>query len=97
MQRATTVSNNLRNRSLSPKRPWRFLERSNDRDVGVEPQATETTIGQIGVELLAQPPLRANAVAVNDDEHPDHQLGIDRWPPIIRYAMLRDGTEFASA
>jgi hypothetical protein len=26
MQRATTVSNSLRNRSLSRKRPWRFFE-----------------------------------------------------------------------
>jgi hypothetical protein len=26
MQRATTVSNSFRNRSLSRKRPWRFLE-----------------------------------------------------------------------
>jgi hypothetical protein len=27
MQRATTVSNSLRGRSLSRKRPWRFLEK----------------------------------------------------------------------
>ena len=30
------------------------------------------------LDLLAQPTFRADAVAVADDEHPDHQLGIDR-------------------
>ena len=50
-------------------------------DVAVEPQPTKPAIGQIEVDLLAQPPLRANAEAVADDQHPDHQLGIDRGPP----------------
>src|ERR1700722_19406185 len=49
-------------------------------DVAVEPQATEPAIGQIEVNLLAQPPLGANAEAVADDEHSNHQLGIDRGP-----------------
>ena len=49
-------------------------------DVAVEPQTTEPAIGQIEVDLLAQPPLRANAEAVADDQHPHHQLGIDRRP-----------------
>ena len=47
-------------------------------DVAVEPQATEPAIGKIEVDLVAQPPLGANAEAVADNEHPDHQLGIDR-------------------
>ena len=33
------------------------------------------------MHFLAQPPLRADAEAVADDQHPDHQLGIDRGPP----------------
>ena len=33
------------------------------------------------MHLLAQPALRADAEAVADDQHPDHQLGIDRRPP----------------
>ena len=49
-------------------------------NVAVEPQPTEPAIGQIEVDLLAQPTLRANAEAVADDQHPDHQLGIDRGP-----------------
>src|ERR1700722_12197816 len=48
------------------------------RDVAIEPQATEPAISQIEVELLAQPPLGANAEAVADNLHPDHQLRIDR-------------------
>ena len=30
------------------------------------------------MDLLAQPALRTNAEAIADDEHSDHQLGIDR-------------------
>ena len=52
-------------------------------DVAVEPQATEPAIGQIEMDLLAQPTLRTNAEAVADDEHSDHQLGIDRGPPDV--------------
>ena len=47
-------------------------------DVAIEPQATEPAIGQTEVDLLAQPAFRANAEAVADDQHPDHQLRIDR-------------------
>ena len=32
------------------------------------------------MNLLAQPPLRADAEAVADDQHPDHQLRINRRP-----------------
>src|ERR1700722_17453581 len=32
-------------------------------------------------DLLAKPPLKANAVAIANDEHADHQLGVDRWSP----------------
>jgi len=33
------------------------------------------------VDLLAEPPLRADREAVADDQHPDRQLRIDRGPP----------------
>ena len=32
------------------------------------------------MDLLAQPPLGADAEAVAHDQHPDHQFGIDRGP-----------------
>src|SRR5580704_16314264 len=52
-------------------------------NVAVEPQPTKPAIGQIEVDLVAQPTLRANAEAIADDEHPDHQLRIDRGPPDV--------------
>jgi hypothetical protein len=52
-------------------------------DVTIKPQATEPPIGEIEVDLLAHPPLRANAEAVADDQHAYHQLGIDRGPSHI--------------
>src|ERR1700733_7677141 len=52
-------------------------------NIPIEPQSTKPPIGQIEMALLAQPTLRTNAQAVADDEHPDHQLGIDRGPPHV--------------
>ena len=52
-------------------------------DVGIEPQATEPAIGQIEMDLLTQPTLRTNAEAIADDQHADHQFGIDRGPPHV--------------
>ena len=52
-------------------------------DIAVEPQSTEPAIGQIEVDLLAQPTRRTNAEAVADDQHLHHQLGIDRGPPDV--------------
>jgi hypothetical protein len=31
------------------------------------------------VNLVAQAPLRSDAEAIVDQEHPDHQFGINRW------------------
>ena len=56
-------------------------------DVAVEPQATEPAIGKVEVDLVAQPPFGANAEAVADNEHPDHQLRIDRRA--TRLAVVR--------
>src|SRR5450432_4052313 len=47
-------------------------------NVAVETQAAKPSVGQIEVNFLTQPPLGANAEAVVDDQHPDHQLRIDR-------------------
>src|SRR6202042_982183 len=55
--------------------------------VAVEPQATEPAVRQIEVDLVAQPPFGANAEAVADNEHPDHQLRIDRRA--TRLAVVR--------
>jgi hypothetical protein len=50
------------------------------RNLVIEIEATEPTIGQVQLDLLAQLPLKADTVAVADNEHPDHQLGINRRP-----------------
>ncbi len=48
------------------------------------------------MDLLAQPPLGADAERVADNQHPDHQLGVDRWSPrlaVIRPQMLADARQ----
>jgi hypothetical protein len=42
----------------------------------IEP--TEPAIGQMKLDFLAKLSLGADAVAVADNEHPNHQFGIDR-------------------
>ena len=44
-------------------------------------ESTEPAIGQIEMDLFAQSALGTNAKAVTDDQHPYHQLRIDRRPP----------------
>jgi hypothetical protein len=53
-------------------------ERRVVRDLVLEVELAKPPVGQMQLDLLAQPAFRADAVAVADDEHPDHQLGIDR-------------------
>jgi hypothetical protein len=51
------------------------------RHVTVEAKPAEPTIGEVQMHFLAEPPLRADSKAVADDQHSDHQFGIDRRPP----------------
>lgn len=48
-----------------------------------QPEPAEPAIGQIEMHLVAEPPLGADAEAVADQQHPDHQLRIDRGPPVL--------------
>ena len=41
-------------------------------------QSTEPALSQVKVHLLAQPPLRADAIAITHDQHADQYFGIDR-------------------
>ena len=45
-------------------------------------KATEPAIGEIEMNFLAQSPLRPDAEAVTDQQHPDHQFGVDRGRPV---------------
>ena len=49
-------------------------------DLVIEIEAAEPAIGKVKLDLLAQPALKTDAVAVADDQHPDHELGVDRRP-----------------
>ena len=49
----------------------------------IELEAAEPTITEMKFDLLAQLPFKADAIAVADNEHPDHQLRIDRGPPDV--------------
>ena len=44
----------------------------------IQSQAAKPSIGEIQVNLFAQPPLGADGEAIADNEHPDHQLRVDR-------------------
>ena len=50
-------------------------------NIPLQPEPAEPAIGQVQMHLLAEASLRADAEAVADDQHPDHQLGIDRRAP----------------
>lgn len=54
----------------------------------LQSQSAEPAIGQIQVYFLTQPPLRANSIAVSDNQHPDHQLrtygGATRMAVVVR-------------
>src|SRR5579872_5067460 len=51
------------------------------RHRAVKPEPAEPAAAEVQVDLLAQPPLRPNAEAIADDQHPDHQLRGERRPP----------------
>src|SRR3974377_1058242 len=45
-----------------------------------QPKPAKPAICQIEVDLFTEPTLRTDPEAVADQQHPDHQLGIYRWP-----------------
>src|SRR5260370_36855503 len=47
----------------------------------VEVEPTEPAIGKMQLDFVAELALRTDTVAVGDDQHPYHQLGIHRAPP----------------
>src|SRR6266404_2680114 len=53
-------------------------ERRMIRNLVFEFETAEPAIAEMKSDLLAQPPLEADAIAVADDEHSDHQLRVDR-------------------
>jgi hypothetical protein len=50
------------------------------RHLAIEPQPAEPAVGEVQMHLLAQAALGPDAHAIAHDQHPHHQLGIDRGP-----------------
>ena len=48
------------------------------RHLVLETKTTEPPVAKVEFNLLAQSPIEADAVAVADDQHPDHELGVNR-------------------
>lgn len=44
-------------------------------------EATEPAIRKVEMHFLAKPTLGPNAEQITDQQHPQHQLGVDRRPP----------------
>src|SRR3546814_15958085 len=44
----------------------------------VQPKAAEPAIGKVEMDFFAKPSFRPDAHAIAHDQHPHHQLGIDR-------------------
>jgi hypothetical protein len=70
------------------------------RNLVVEIELAEPAISKMQRHFLAQPALMANAVAVADQEHPDHQ--IDRGPtevapPSRNHCSRASSTSFSTA
>jgi hypothetical protein len=55
--------------------------KAKERVTSVTHDATYAMLLQLN--LLAKPPFEANAVAVANDQHPNHELGINRRPANI--------------
>ena len=68
--------------------------------LAIETQSTKPAVRQVEVHLLAQPPLGADAEAIADDQHPNQQLRVDRWPAhlaVERCQFLPQPVEFNKA
>jgi hypothetical protein len=50
------------------------------RNLVVQIELAEPAVSKVQRHFLAQPALMTNATAVTDQQHPDHQFGIDRGP-----------------
>src|SRR5258708_7847437 len=59
------------------------------RNLIVEIELAEPAVRKLQRHFLAQPALMTNAIAVTDQEHPDHQLGIDRGPADVAVKCLQ--------
>ena len=50
------------------------------RHLSLQPEAAEPAVSQVQLDFLTQASLRADAEAIADQQHADHQLGVDGGP-----------------
>src|SRR5215469_15594421 len=60
----------------------------------VEIETAEPPKGEMKLDILTQLALEADAVAVANDQHPEHQLGIDRRPADLTVEGLQSRPKF---
>src|SRR5215469_419716 len=60
----------------------------------VEIETAEPPKGEMNLDILTQLALEADAVAVANDQHPEHQLGIDRRPADLTVEGLQSRPKF---
>ncbi len=60
----------------------------------LQTQATEPAIRQIEVDFFAEPTLGTNAKAVTHDQHPYHQLRINRRTPCVAVERRQMAAQF---
>ena len=53
------------------------------RNLVVEIETAEPAIRKVKCDLLTKPPLKTHTVAVAHDQHPDHELRVDRGSPNV--------------
>jgi hypothetical protein len=46
-------------------------------------ELAKPSIGQVQMNFLAKSALRANALAIAQKQHPDHQFRVNRWTPVV--------------
>ena len=59
----------------------------------LKPEATEPPVSQIKLYLLTQPTVGADRIAVADQQHPDHQFGINRRAARMAVKRRKFGTQ----
>ena len=65
------------------------------RDPVGQVEAAKPAIREVQMYLLAEPPLRPDAEAISDQQHPDQQLGIDGGTAGVAVEIRQMGTDAA--
>jgi hypothetical protein len=73
MHRRTVLSNTVAEAAMTIDRKGGMV-----RHLVLKAEPAEPPIGKVELDLTTESALGADRVAVADQEHPDHQLGIDR-------------------